>query len=132
MDGADASRRGSQPGVDAVHAWPLLPQDVSSPAAFTVADALRAFLKNVSQETVHLEYNYNEQGSDCVTAKYSAETYFVHEVHHASVSSNGVLLLRKTVEFPWSPICEHHAEPAASARPYQPRLAKDRARRRRR
>ena len=98
----------------------------SSLAIVTIADALRAFLENVSEETVQWEYRCNEQGRDCVTAKYSAEIYFVHEVHHAVVSSNGVLFLRKTFESPWIPICEHHAELAASARPYQQSLAKDR------
>ena len=60
--------------MDAVHAWPLLPQVVSRPATVTVADALRAFLENVNQETVQWEYKCDEQGGDCVTAKYSAET----------------------------------------------------------
>ena len=104
----------------------------SSLAIVTIADALRAFHENVGEETLQFEYNCNEQGRDCVTAKYSAEIYFVHEVHHAPVSSNGALLLRNTDESPWSPICEHHAKLAASARPYQPLVAKDRARRRRR
>ena len=98
----------------------------SSPAIVTIADALRAFLENVCEETVQWEYRCNEQGRDCVTAKYSADIYFVHEVHNAVVSSNGALLLRKTLESPWSSICEHHAELAATARPYQPSLAKDR------
>ena len=104
----------------------------SSFVIVTIADALRAFFENVNEETLQWEYSGNEQGRDYVTAKYSAEIYFVHEVHHASVSSNGALLLWKTYKAPWNPICEHHAKLAARARPYQPRVAKDEARRRRR